>query len=134
MSKPTPDRHAPQEVDAYLAAQEPAFRATLAQLRALIRAVAPHCTERVSYKIPIFRLQQDFVAISAAKQHCGLHTMSKAVPQAMRDELKAAGIRTSGATLHIKTGSDLPVTTGSDLPVTLIEKALRARLAEMAED
>ena len=36
MSKPKPDRHAPDEVDAYLAAQTPEFRATLEQLRAVI--------------------------------------------------------------------------------------------------
>ena len=38
MSKPKPDRHAPQEVDAYLAAQAPEFRATLEQLRAVIKS------------------------------------------------------------------------------------------------
>lgn len=123
MGKPKPDRHAPQEVDAYLAAQAPAFRAVLEQLRSIITVVAPDCTERVSYRIPIFRLHKDFVAISAATRHCALHTMSKAIPLAMRDELKAAGIRTSGTTLHLKTGNDLPV--------ALIERVLRARLAEL---
>ncbi|MYB77099.1 MAG: DUF1801 domain-containing protein [Chloroflexi bacterium] len=126
MSKPKPDRDAPQEVDEYLAAQAPAFRAILEQLRALIKAVAPDCAERVSYKIPIFRLKQDFIAMSAAKKHCGLHTMSKAIPTAMKDELNAAGIRTSGTTLHIKTGSDLPV--------ALSEQVLQARLAELEAD
>ena len=124
MSKPKPTRHAPAEVDDYLAAQGEEFRATLEQLREIIRRVAPDATERVSYKIPIFRLKKDFCAMSAAKKHVGLHTMSKAVPVAMKDELRAAGIWISGATLHIKPGLDLP----SDL----VEKALRARLAELA--
>ena len=125
MSKPKPTRHAPAEVDEYLGAQAPEFRATLEQLRAIIRAAAPECTERVSYKIPIFRLKKDFVAMSAAKKHIGLHTMSKAIPIAMKDELKAVGIWISGTTFHIKPGSDLPV--------ALVEKALRARLAELAD-
>lgn len=68
----------------------------------------------------IFRLKKDFVAMSAAKKHVGLHTMSKAAPAAMKDELKEAG---SATTFHIKPGMDLPV--------ALIEKGLRARLAEM---
>ena len=123
MSKPKPTRHAPAEVDAYLEAQELEFRATLEHLREIVRRVAPEATERVNYKIPIFRLRKDFVAMSAAKKHIGFHTMSKAVPVAMKDELKAAGIWISGTTLHIKPGMDLPV--------DLIEKALRARLAEM---
>ncbi len=123
MSKPKPTRHAPQEVDEYLAAQEDGFRETLQQLREIIRRVAPEARERVSYKIPIFRLKKDFCAMSAAKRHVGLHTMSKAVPLAMRDELKAAGIWISGTTLHIKPDDELPV--------ALVEKALRGRLAEM---
>ena len=76
--------------------------------------VAPDCTERVSYKIPIFRLGKDFVAISAAKKHIGFHTMSKAIPVAMKDELKAQGIWISGTTFHIKPGHPLAT---SDLPV-----------------
>ena len=49
--------------------------------------------------------------------------MGKAIPVAMKDELKSAGIWTSGTTLYLKTGSDLPV--------SLIEKVLRARLSEL---
>lgn len=122
MSKSKPARHAPEEVDEYLAAQSPESRATLEQLRAIIRTVAPECTERVSYRIPIFRLKRDFVALSVAKNHCALHTMSKAVPVAMKDELKAARVGVSGTTLHIEPGADLPV--------ALVERVLRARLAE----
>ena len=123
MSNAGPDRHAPQEVDEYLSAQAPEFRATLEELRSLIKAAAPDCTERVSYRIPIFRLKKDFVALSASKDHVGLHTMSKIVPVAMKDELKAAGIGTSGTTLHIKPGIDVPL--------SLLEKVLRARLDEL---
>ena len=126
MSKPDPNRHAPHEIDEYMAAQTPEFRAALDQLRAIIKAAAPDCTERVSYKIPIFRLEKDFVAMSVAKRHCGLHTMSKAIPVAMKDELKAAGIGISGTTLHIKPGINLPV--------SLVEEVLRRRLAEVEAD
>ena len=124
MSKPKPTRHAPGEVDEYLEAQAPEFRVTLKELRAIVRRVAPECTERVNYKIPIFRLQKDCVAMSAATKHVGFHTMSKAIPLAMKDELKEAGIWISGTTFHIKPGVDLPE--------ALIEKALRARLDELA--
>ena len=126
MSKPNPTRHAPHEIDEYLAEQAPEFRATLAQLRAIINAVAPDCTERVDYKFPIFRLKTDFVAMSAAKRHCALHTISYDIPAALKDQLKEVGIRTSGATLHLKPGVDLPV--------PLLKKALRMRLAETEAD
>ena len=123
MAKPDPSRHAPREVDEYLAAQEPEFRATLGQLRSAVHAVAPDCTERVSYGIPIFRVRTDFVALSAAKHHCALHTMSKSVPVAMKDTLKAAGIGTSGTTLHFQPSVDLPM--------SLVESVLHRRLAEV---
>ena len=126
MSKPNPNRHAPHEIDQYLAEQAPEFRKTLEQLRAIIKAVAPDCTERVNYKMPIFRLKTEFVAMSAAKRHCALHTISYDIPAALKDQLKAAGIRTSGATLHLKPGADLPV--------PLLEKALRMRVAEVEAD
>lgn len=126
MSRAAADRHAPREVDEYLAAQAPEFRVTLEQLRAIIRSAAPDCTERVSYRIPIFRLTEDLVAISAAKSHCGLHTMSRAIPVALRDELTAAGIRASGTTLRIGAGGDVPV--------SLIERVVRARRAELEGD
>lgn len=121
MSRPDPNRHTPLEIDEYLGAPAPEFRATLEQLRAIVKGIAPDCTERVSYKAPIFRLKEDFVAISAAKNHCSLHTMSKAISVARKDELKAAGILTSGTTLRSRTGIDVPR--------SLVEKVLRARLA-----
>lgn len=93
MSNAGPDRHAPQEIDEYLAAQADEFRAVLEQLRAVINAAAPDCTERVSYRIPIFRLKKDFIALSASKSHCGLHTMSKSIPVTMKDELKRPALR-----------------------------------------
>lgn len=123
MPNPNPNRHAPHEVDAYLAAQAPEFRATLQRLRALVTAAAPACTERVSYGIAMFRLGKDFLALSAAKGHCALHTMSRAIPVDMKDELRAAGIRSSGTTLHISPADDVPA--------PLVEKVVRARLAEV---
>ena len=123
MTDPGPNRHAPHEIDDYLAAQAPDFRVTLEQLRAVVNATVPDCTERVSYRIPLFRLRTDFLALSAAKGHCALHTMSKAIPVAMKDELEAAGIGTSGTTLHFEPGKDVPV--------SLVERVLRARLAEV---
>ena len=123
MSKPKPTRHAPQEVDEYLAAQPEDKRATLAQLRTLIREAAPDCRERVSYRIPMFRLNKDFVGISAAKNHCSLHSLSHAVLPPLADELKAAGVKVSGATLHFPPGADLPV--------ALVRKVLLARRVEL---
>ena len=49
--------------------------------------------------------------------------LSKATPVVMKGEIETAGIWTSGTTLHIKPGVDLAV--------ALLDKILRARLAEL---
>lgn len=126
MSKPKPTRHAPQEVDEYLARLPQDKRATLAQLRALIPEETPAVTERVSYQIPMFRQGQDLVGISAARNHCALHTLSHTVLPPLADELKAAGLKISGATLHFPPGIDIPA--------ALVREVLKARLAELNAD
>ena len=116
-----PSRHAPEEVDAYLAALPDAIRTSLERVRSIIRETAPACTERVSYRIPIFRLQKDLVGISAQKHHCALHTMSPSLVKAMTGDLQ--GIKVSGATIHF--------TAEAPLPRDLIEIIVRERMKEI---
>lgn len=119
-SKPKPSRHAPEEIDAYLAGLPRDTRAALERVRSIIRAAVPDCTERVSYQIPIFRLQRDLVGISAQKNHCALHTMSPLLMPTLADDLQE--VKVSGATLHF--------TPENPLPEELIEKVVAARRAE----
>jgi uncharacterized protein YdhG (YjbR/CyaY superfamily) len=121
MPKAKPSRHAPDEIDAYLEALPEDDRAALARVRAIIREIAPDCTERVSYQIPIFRLQKDLVGMSSQANHCALHSMSPPLMQAMAADLK--GVKVSGATIHF--------TPEAPLPRDLIEKIVRARMKEI---
>jgi len=120
MAKADPSRHAPQEIDAYLDALSDDDRAALEELRSVIREVAPEATERVSYGIPIFRLQRDLVGMSASKNHCSLHSMSTTLMGAMAAELE--GFAVSGATVHF--APEKP------LPRELVEKIVRERMRE----
>ena len=122
MSKTKAGRHAPEEIDAHLETLPDDIRSTLERVREIIRESAPQCTERVSYGIPIFRVQKDLVGISSQKQHCSLHTMSPALVETMREELK--GTRVSGATIHF--------TPDKPLRREFIENIVRARIAELA--
>jgi uncharacterized protein YdhG (YjbR/CyaY superfamily) len=106
VAKKGPSRHAPQEVDAYFAPLPEDVRNALERLRGIIRETAPECTERVSYGIPIFRLEKDLVGISSHKAHCSLHTMSPPLMEAMAGELE--GFRVSGATVHFIPEEPLP--------------------------
>jgi uncharacterized protein YdhG (YjbR/CyaY superfamily) len=121
MSKPDPGRHAPQEIDAYLEPLPDDVRASLERVRSIIHETAPDCTERVSYKIPIFRLGKDLVGLSAQKNHCALHTMSPPLMQAMAEALQ--GVKCSGATVHF--------TPGSPLAEELIKHIVQARMKEI---
>lgn len=123
MSKADTSRHAPEEVDAYLAALPEDVRSSLERVRSIVREMAPACTERVSYGIPIFRLRQDLVGMSAQKNHCALHTMSPPLVKAMAEELQ--GVKVSGATIHF--------TPDSPLPGELIERIVRERMKEAGQ-
>lgn len=120
MSKADASRHAPEEVDAYLQALPDDVRAALQRVRSIIRETAPECTERVSYRIPIFRLKVDLVGMSAHESHCALHSMSPSLIKAMAEELR--GLEVSGATIHF--------TPASPLSRELIAKIVRERMTE----
>ena len=120
MSKTGPSRHAPEEIDAYLEVLPDDVRSALERVRTIIRETAPECTERVSYKIPIFRLGKDLVGMSAQKNHCSLHSMSPPLMKAMAEELK--GVSVSGATIRFTPES--PLSSG------LIKKIVRERMKE----
>lgn len=121
MGKPDPSRHAPEEVDAYLADLPGDVRASLERVRRLIRETAPECTERVSYGIPIFRLKKDLVGMSAQQSHCSLHSMSPPLLKALAEELK--GVKVSGATIQF--------TPADPLPRALVELVVRERMKEL---
>jgi uncharacterized protein YdhG (YjbR/CyaY superfamily) len=119
-NKADPSRHAPGEIDAYLAPLPDDVRSALERIRSIVRDLAPECTERVSYRIPIFRLKKDLVGMSAQKNHCALHSMSPPLMKTMAEELK--GVEVSGATIHF--------TPESPLPRELIEKIVRERMKQ----
>jgi uncharacterized protein YdhG (YjbR/CyaY superfamily) len=121
MSKAQPSRHAPEEIDAYLADLPDDVRSSLERVRSIIRETAPECTERVSYGIPIFRLLKDLIGMSAQKNHCSLHSMSPPLMKAMAKELKS--VKVSGATIHS--------TPENPLPKSLVEKIVRERMKEI---
>jgi len=63
----------PTTVDAYIAAQPPAVRARLEQLRATIRHAAPAAAEKLSYRMPHFALGGPLVYYGAFQSHIGFY-------------------------------------------------------------
>lgn len=120
MASEKADRNAPEEVDAYLAALPEDQRAALQRVREMFHAVAPEVTERVSYRIAMFRLQRDLTALSAHKNHVSLHTLSPALAEVIHAEFP--DITVSGATIQF--------TPKRPLAQEVVERVVRARMAE----
>lgn len=79
--------------------------------------------EVISYRIPTFKYQGYLVAITAQKNHLSLHTMSKALMSAMKDDL--AHLDKTVASVHFP--YDKP------LPKSLIARIIRHRMKENEE-
>jgi uncharacterized protein YdhG (YjbR/CyaY superfamily) len=107
-------------IDVYLAALPPAHRAALSALRRVIRSAAPQATELISYRIPTFKHLGPLVAFSASPNHCALHLLSPALVRARAAEL--ASYEAGTATIRFSTGKPLPA--------KLVEKLVKARVAE----
>jgi uncharacterized protein YdhG (YjbR/CyaY superfamily) len=110
-------------VSAYMAALDPAPRAALETLKAIILAEAPDAELRMSYGMPSVRWAGRLLVYFAAfKDHCSLFVGSVAVLEAFAKEL--GGRRTSKGTIQF--------TVENPLPVDLVRRLVMARLAENA--
>jgi uncharacterized protein YdhG (YjbR/CyaY superfamily) len=109
-------------IEAYLARVPEPGRSTLETVRATLRALLPEATEGMSYGMPAFKLRKKAVAGYAAfADHCGFYPMSGSVVAALKADL--AGYQTSKG--GVRFSLDTP------LPRELIEKLVKARLAEL---
>lgn len=64
---------APQDIDAYIAAQPPGVRPLLQKVRATIAKAAPGATEAMKYRLPTFVLHGSLVHFGAFQHHIGLY-------------------------------------------------------------
>jgi len=107
-------------VDDFIAAQPPTFQQTLNELRAIIRDEAPDAEERISYRVPAYKLNYMLISFGVTNSACSLYTQSPGLVERMSDELQ--GQRVSGTTLHFPPGEPLPE--------KLIRKIIRERIKE----
>ena len=113
-----------RSVDDYLAAQPPATRAVLEELRRTIRAAAPKATESIAYDMPALRLGGRFVVSYAAfKRHYSLFPASAVVSAALGAELEPY--------LYGKATLRFPV--ARPVPLDLVKRVVEIRLAEVEQ-
>jgi len=112
------------QIDGILAALPADQRAALQHLRETIAALASDAVEAMSYGAPAFRYRDHpLVSYAAAKAHCAFYVMS---PQVIVDHAADLdGFDTSKGTIRF--------TPEEPLPAELVEKLVRARMAESDE-
>ncbi len=74
-------------VEQYLAELPDARRATMAQLRTLIRESAPTATECMRYGVPSYELGELLCSVAAQKQHYSLYLMDTKLLDRFRPQL-----------------------------------------------
>ena len=109
-------------VDAHLRALPPAQGAALQSLRATIARLVPRARQRIAYRMPAFYLDgRPLVGFDGFAAHCSLFAMSGTVQARLAGAL--AGFSCSKGTIRF--------TPEAPLPASLVEKLVRARLAEL---
>ena len=107
------------DVTAYIAAQPPAQRRALKQLRGIIQKSAPKAEEVISYKMPGYKFNGMLLWIAGCKNHYAIYPFSRTI-DAFKNKLKNYG--TSKGT--VKFPLDKPV------PVKLITDIVKFNLKE----
>jgi uncharacterized protein YdhG (YjbR/CyaY superfamily) len=114
---------APMSVEAYLAALPAASRAALEELRKTIKAAAPEATETISYQMPAFKDHgRLLVSYAAFKHHCSLFPASRAVIEALGEDL----------TPYVTGKATIRFHAGRPLPAALVRRIVKARIEEVA--
>jgi uncharacterized protein YdhG (YjbR/CyaY superfamily) len=109
-----------RDVDNYLASIPEKERATLEQLRKVIKAAAPEAEEVISYQIPTYKYHGPLVFFVARKNYFSFIVVSKSILEQFKSELKP--YNTSGTTIHFSAENPLPA--------TLVKKIVKARMKE----
>ena len=64
---------APNDFEDYTSAFPPRVQILLRKIRATIQDAAPEARERISYRMPAFKLNRDIAYFAAFKQHIGFY-------------------------------------------------------------
>lgn len=72
-------------IDEYIAGFPEDVQAVLKQMRAVIRAAAPHAKEKISYGIPTFYTTENLVHFAGYKSHVGFYPSPSGIEHFKRE-------------------------------------------------
>jgi uncharacterized protein YdhG (YjbR/CyaY superfamily) len=108
----------------YIAKTPPVARRALKQLRTAIKAAAPRITERISYRIPTFELDGQYLLyIAAFKEHVSVYPVTSGM--LARYSKAIAPYRAGKGTLRFPLDAPIP----TDLVTKLAKVRVRERRA-----
>jgi uncharacterized protein YdhG (YjbR/CyaY superfamily) len=117
----SPARKPAADVDAYIAAAPAAVQPQLRELRAMIRAEAPHATEKMSYGVPFYEygakpntFQSRLIYFAARKNHIAIYPAGDA----------------KGLEQYLTETSTLRFPLDKPLPMSKLRAFVRARVKE----
>jgi uncharacterized protein YdhG (YjbR/CyaY superfamily) len=106
-------------IDEYIAAFPKETQKILEEVRATIKAAAPHAKEKISYQMPTFDLKGNLVHFAAFKNHIGFYPTPTGIEK-FKKELSVY----EGAKGSVKFPLDKPI------PYDLIRKIVLFRVKE----
>jgi uncharacterized protein YdhG (YjbR/CyaY superfamily) len=122
MAKAPAKTAAIETIAAYIAAQPKPAQAHLRRVRAAVRKIVPAAEEKISYRIPAYRLDGRMLLYFAGwKAHVSLYPATAGVVAALKDEIKR----------FLVSKGTMRFALSEPLPVQLIEAIARVRAAEV---
>jgi uncharacterized protein YdhG (YjbR/CyaY superfamily) len=112
-------KRSPQTIDEYMADYPADAQAVMQRMRDLVHEIAPEATEKISYGIPTFVLDQNLVHFAAYEHHIGFYPTSSGIAH-FAEELK--DYETSKGTVRFPL--DKPI------PYDLVRRITEFRVAE----
>ena len=108
-----------RDVEAFIKASPKQTQVKLKQLRALVKATVPGAAEKISYKMPVYKYQGEWlVGFAGFKNHIGFYGMSGTFFASFKKEL--GKFETSKGTIRFPLSKPLPI--------GLIRRLLKARM------
>jgi len=111
-------------IDEYISTFPKNIQVVLETIRQTIKEAAPYAEESISYQIPIFKLNSNYIIYFAGwKNHIGLYPVTDVIKEKFKKEF--ASYKTAKGTVQFPL--DKP------MPLSLIQKIVKYRVKENLE-
>ena len=107
---------APANFDEYVKGFDPPVRAILKKIRATIAKTVPDAEERISYRMPAFKLKRDIAYFAAFQKHIGFYPPVRGDQQLIKAAAPYAGPK-----------GNLQFPLDEPIPYALIARIVKAR-------